>query len=735
VTPPQAGDLKRRQRRRFRKDIEGLRAVAIVAVVLYHAHVGAFPGGYVGVDVFFVISGYLITDHLWREVQERRGLSFGNFYARRIRRLLPASFLVLAATAIASAVILPPLTARATLKDGVACALYVGNYRFALLQTNYLTASAPPSPFQQYWSLGVEEQFYLIWPAVMLAASLVWRRRRSQRAPQAQATHGPPSRATAASVLAVIAVSSCAFSIWLTHASEPWAFFSLPTRAWELAVGGLIALGAPALGRLRGAPLLGWLGLGMVLWSVFTFSGTTPFPGTAALVPVLGTTAIIAAGAAPAGWRGPAQVLRTAPMQVVGRVSYSWYLWHWPFLILVPAALGHALSLEQNLEVAALSFVVAIATFVLVERPVRVSSWLTSQPRRSLGLGAALSVGAVAACVLSVLSLPSLAGTGRAPVASAAVRATTARAQVATTPASNPVLSQLSEGTAAVNRQVRRTLSVKDVPANLEPSLPDANADEPPVFVDGCLDSYTDTSLRPCTFGDTASGTTVVLFGDSHAAMWFPAVDQAAQQFGWKLVNWTKATCPPFPLPIFSPVLGRTFTECDQWQADVLAQIQSIHPALVVLGVARHYTDIYGFTPYSQVWLRGLGQEVAAIRATGAQVMVFGPVPKPPFDVPGCLSANLTNATACTVPVGVGLNEGGIAAETTAVTSNGGTYVDTQPWFCTLTTCAVMVDNLLVYRDDNHITAEYASFLTPVVGPAMERALAGQPVETFRYRS
>jgi hypothetical protein len=155
----------------------------------------------------------------------------------------------------------------------------------------------------------------------------------------------------------------------------------------------------------------------------------------------------------------------------------------------------------------------------------------------------------------------------------------------------------------------------------------------------------------------------------------------------------------------------------------------------VILGVARHYTDIYGFTPYSQVWLSGLAQEVSAIRATGAQVMVFGPVPKPPFDVPGCLSANLTNATACNVPVEVGLNEGGIAAEGRAVTSNGGTYVDPQPWFCTPSGCAVMVDNLLVYRDDNHLTAAYAAFLTSVVGPAMERAVAGQPVETLRFRS
>jgi peptidoglycan/LPS O-acetylase OafA/YrhL len=708
---PPIGREQRRTKRSHRKDIEGLRAVAILAVVLYHAHLGVVPGGYVGVDVFFVISGYLITDHLFREVDETGSVSFGAFYGRRIRRLLPASFLVLAVTAVASAVILPPLTARSALKDGVACALYVGNYRFALLQTNYLTASAPPSPFQNYWSLGVEEQFYLIWPAVLLLASLAWQVRR-------------PSRRAATAVLGAVAVTSCTYSIWLTHASQPWAFFSLPTRAWELAVGGLIALCAPAIGRMRARPLVGWLGLALVLWSVTTFTDTTAFPGTAAIVPVLGAGAIIAAGCGERNGHGPVQVLRPAPMQVMGRVSYSWYLWHWPMLILVPAALGHPLSLAQNLGVAALSFLVATVTFIAVERPLRTARWLTNPPRRSLSLGAVLSVGAVAACVLSVLTLPGLTGSGRAPVASAAVR------QVSHTPPtsaaqSDPVLAQLTRATTAINEQVARSLTEQVVPANLDPTLSGAQTDEPPVFVDGCLDSYTDTSLRHCTFGLTTSSTTVVLFGDSHAAMWFPAVEQAANQYGWRLINWTKATCPPFPLPIFSPVLGRTFTECNQWRTDVLNELAVIHPSLVILGVARHYTDVYDFTPYSDVWLSGLSQEVRAIRSIGAQVMVMGPVPKPPFDVPGCLSAHLSDATACTVPLSSAIDTGGMTEERTAVERTGGTYVDTEPWLCAESWCPVMVDNLVVYRDDNHLTQAYATFLAPVVGPSMQRALAG----------
>ncbi|MBO0730332.1 MAG: acyltransferase, partial [Acidimicrobiaceae bacterium] len=243
LSPAPARPARGNGERRFRADIEGLRAVAVLAVVLYHAHVGILRGGYVGVDVFFVISGFLITDLLWREVASTRRVSFAAFYARRVRRLLPAAVLVLIVTMAAAARWMPPLQVSSVWKDGLACALYVGNYRFAVQSTNYLSASAPPSPFQHYWSLGVEEQFYLLWPLLLVVAAGVLLRRR-------------PSRQYAAVGLAAIAAASFVASLILTKADEPWAFFSLPTRAWELAAGGLVALAAPSLSRMpeRWAP-------------------------------------------------------------------------------------------------------------------------------------------------------------------------------------------------------------------------------------------------------------------------------------------------------------------------------------------------------------------------------------------------------------------------------------------------------------------------------------------------
>src|SRR3954464_9447717 len=326
--------------REFRPDIEGLRAVAVLAVVLFHAGVPGLPGGFVGVDVFFVISGFLITGMLWREVERTGTVRLARFYGPRARRLLPAGVLVIAATAAAVAWLLPPLRARTVLGDGVASALYVANYRFAVQGTDYLAADTPPSPFQHYWSLGVEEQFYLLWPALLVGTAWLAGRR----------SPGARKVVAAVGVLTLVTAGSFVLSLWWTHSSPPWAYFSLPSRAWELGVGGLVALTVPAWRRLPPtvAATAGWAGLAAVLASCCLLDEGTPFPGTAALLPVLGTALLLGAGSRRTSW-GPAVVLERPPVRRIGRWSYSWYLWHWPVLVLAPTLVGRELGLGDRL--------------------------------------------------------------------------------------------------------------------------------------------------------------------------------------------------------------------------------------------------------------------------------------------------------------------------------------------------------------------------------------------------
>lgn len=759
---------QRRRASRFRIDIEGLRAVAILAVVGYHAHVGFLSGGYVGVDVFFVVSGYLITDLLWRELRQHGRLSFTGFYGRRMRRLLPASMLVLAVTAVASAQLLPPLQAKSVLTDGIACALYVGNYRFAATQTNYLAATSAASPFQHYWSLGVEEQFYLVWPFLLAlaagglvagrAAHAGGRARRASgrhRRRGVGATPPRPSRHRAVLALVAVWVVSLILSLWLTRVDQPWAFFSLPTRAWELATGGLVALGVPLLRRLRWglAAAVGWGGLGAVVIAAVVFNGSTAFPGVAALLPVLGSAGILVAGGvdrngqglvgerlatARRGWvlaDGPVAVLGRRVPRFIGRISYSWYLWHWPVLILAPYVVGHPLDVWADVGLAAGSGCLAVATFVLVENPARAWRWAAAMPRRALSSGAMLTAAGACVCVVAALLLPSLKGHGVAPVAVVHTPppVATQPAGKKTTPTTqNPAFVAATSATDQVAAAVSHSVSASAVPSNLNPPLADASSSEAPPFVDGCLDAYTDDAIPTCQFGDTSSNDNVVLFGDSHADMWFPAIDSMANAHHWRLSVISKAACPPLFISLYSPVLGRQWTECSQWQDNALQAIRADHPSLVVMAIAPKYDSAYHVVQDGPSWLQGLTTMITDIRQTGSRVVLLGPIPAPPADVPACLSAHLDDVGACNIPVTQpsgyssffdGIDLPGMTAEAGAATKAGAFFIDTERWFCTATTCPVIVDNLLVYRDDSHITVPYADYLTPAVTAEIDKAL------------
>jgi peptidoglycan/LPS O-acetylase OafA/YrhL len=701
--------------RPFRADIEGLRAVAVLAVVLFHASVPGIAGGFVGVDVFFVLSGFLITGLLWHEVQESGRVRVAGFYAARARRLLPAAITVLVATAAVATAVLPPLRVRPALGDAVASALYVGNYRLAFRGMDYLAEGQAPSPFEHYWSLGVEEQFYLLWPALLVLAAVLGRR-------HAQRSATPI--AAPAVALAVITAASFAGSVAWTGTNPPWAYFSLPSRAWELGVGGLVALTVPLWRRLprAAAQLSGWAGLALVLGSCVLLSRSTSFPGTAALAPVLGTALVVAAGCA-APRRGAGAALGLPPLRVTGRMSYSWYLWHWPVLVLAPLVVGHPLGLPARLAAVAVSGALAAATLVLVENPVRSAAPLRRSPCRSLLVGGGLTAAGVCAALVALVLAPATVGNGAAV---AAPEVGVPAGSTAPTPAPDPQEAHLQALTRQVQLAVAASAGVQAVPSNLYPPLAQASADIALPFADGCNRGFTAASQPPCVFGDPTGTSTVALVGDSHAAAWYPAVEPLAQQRHWRLDVLAKSTCPfLLDLPIRSPYLGREFTECEQWRTTVLGRLQADRPSLVLLAMSRRYGADFAFTAYDASWQAAVTRTVSTLHALGATVLVLGPVPDPGSWAPACLSDHLDSATACTPDRTAAVDAQGVAAEEAATRAGGGRYADLADLFCTADTCPLIVGNTLVYRDDNHVTVRYASVLAPVVAAQVDVAMSG----------
>ncbi|MGI5243878.1 acyltransferase family protein [Dactylosporangium sp. CA-139066] len=675
---------------RFRPDIEGLRAVAVVLVVLYHAGVTVFGGGYVGVDVFFVISGFLITTQLYGELQTRHTISVSRFYARRATRLLPASTTVLVATLVAAYCWLPPTRFPSTALDALTSTFYGINWRLAAEGVDYLNAGAPPSPLQHFWSLAVEEQFYLVWPLLLLASSLAWRWRRTRLS-------------RSAIVLTLLAAGGLSLygSVTQTRDAAPWAYFGAHTRAWELALGALIAILAPALARLPAAIAAGltWLGLAAVVAAALLFTDKTPFPGYAAALPVGGAGLIIAGGCAAAAG-GVVAVLRLAPLQWLGKLSYSWYLWHWPILVIAPAALHRDASLGLNLTLAGASLAVAAGSYFLVENPVRSRKGLKTRPVRGISLGLALSLCAAALAYGGGRLTPGL-GTGGPATDTAAVMAA----------ASDPA-GQLT-------KLIADSTGTDALPSNLTPTLAAVAKDSPAVYAAGCHLSFTATKNPECAYGDPASPTTVALVGDSHAAQWFPAFERIARQRHWRLVVHTKSACPAASVLVYQSALNRAYNECVQWRDQTLEAVRAAKPAMVVL--TSNGTDTGGLVDnpadpdkaWTDAWIASLRK----VKQDGTKLVVLSDTPYPKANVPDCVSEHTGDVGECVRGADTALvlpkRRQMVAA---AAAAEGATVIDPTAWFCTAKTCPVVVGNILVYRDDSHMTTTYASVLAPVLG-------------------
>jgi peptidoglycan/LPS O-acetylase OafA/YrhL len=370
----------------FRPDIEGLRAVAVILVILAHAGVPWLEGGFIGVDVFFVISGFLITRLLLGEHDARERISLVGFYARRARRILPAATLVIVVTVVASYEFLGFIRGSEVATDAKWAALFAANLHFADAGADYLTAGGSPSPLRHYWSLGVEEQFYLVWPALIIAAAAIAPRK--------------ALRTKLLPLLVTISVASYAWSIVQTSGNGTVAFFSPLTRLCELSVGALLALAATRTWFTgRRAVAAAWTGLAGIAASAVVLSTDTAFPGAVVIVPVLATALVLMAGHVP-------RVLGAQPMQRIGALSYSLYLWHWPLFTIATQRAGHSLGVASDIALIAATFMLAFLTYRGLEGPIRHSPFLRARPRQSLVFGGALVAAAIGLAALEVSMHP-----------------------------------------------------------------------------------------------------------------------------------------------------------------------------------------------------------------------------------------------------------------------------------------------------------------------------------------
>ena len=714
----------------FRPDIEGLRAIAVLLVLLYHAEIPLFGGGFVGVDVFFVLSGFLITSLLLRELGRTGTVSLSNFWARRARRLLPASGLVLLVTLIASRFMLDGLSQGDLARDAIAASAFVVNIRFMVAGTDYLTSQLPPSPLLHFWSLAVEEQFYLVWPALLVVLVRVMRLSR---------------RALGAAISAGWLVSFVA-CVMLTGTSQPWAFFMLPTRAWELLTGAALALGGGVLVRVARPQraLLGWVGVaGVVAISVW-FDDAMHFPGWLAALPVLATVLVINAGGSGAP-NGPVRLLAAKPLQWVGARSYAIYLWHFPLLVLCDRKWG-PLSYPTRLLLLVLSVVLAAVSYHLLENPVRHSPVLSAVPARSLLMGAAVVLLGVGSATVLLKNPPRLDAGGEVAVPTLAPQtsapstpptaapvvdpsSTTAPADTTTTVAvpppadpshdNPPALATMIEANRALLEQSAQT---QKVPSNLSPSLASARDDLPQIYRNKCILDVGVNQPKDCIYGDANGSIDIVLFGDSHAAQWMPALHQVASQNGWRLIVHVKKACPTAEIPTDK---DPNRTDCVPWRQAVIDRIAALQPDLVIMSAYRYKQvgSAAGRDP-DQVWREGLDLTLQKLQGAAGHLLLLGDSATPADDVPSCVAGRLSNVGSCMNSRDNAVRPGRLGVERDLAAQYGASFIPTSDWMCTDTVCPVIVGNVLMYRDNSHITATASAFLAPYVEAAV-RSIIG----------
>lgn len=674
--------------RQFRPDIQALRAVAVSVVVVYHLWPERLPGGFVGVDVFFVISGFLITQHLVSEVTRTGSISLSHFWARRIRRLLPAAFVVLAASLVVLLVLMPRVTWQNNLLGIAGSAAYVENWILAYQAVDYLAAENTATLVQHYWSLSVEEQFYLVWPLLLIGFFAVGRvfRRTGGRSP-------------AIIALVVVAVSSFVASVLMTAALPAQAFFATPTRMWEFAVGGLLAT-VPFVKSRFGAPWLrassSWVGLGILVFSVFFITGSQPFPGIIAIVPVAGAAMVLFGGTASVRW-SPAKLAALRPVQWLGDQSYSLYLWHWPLIVAAPWLLHGPTNWASKLVILAASLLLAWLTKRFIEDPARAHRWWSTRRVSTYSFAAAGTV------LLLVLTSGFYLAVQRSN------RTAESQALVMVTSNASCFGAKAIIDEADCAAPFART-------ANLDTAFAasDTGGD------DQCQPGQNASNLVLCTYGETTNPIrTIVVVGSSHALRLMPALDLYGKAHGWEVVVAAKTAC----MGLSTTPVGDQDPDstCFTWTAKLKQHLMEMPQldAVIFASYSGSEEFLAGTNPTASD-IQKAGERVTGtweeLGSRGAKVIVTEDVPgmRPDPD-PECVAQSTVSYDPCALPRASVLVPN-LVSDLAQANPDLVSYVHTSQYFCDAEYCHAVIGGVVVYSDAHHITATYSRSLGQYLG-------------------
>ena len=686
-------DYKQTSKQNKNKTIQGLRAIAVLLVVFYHLDISIFSAGYIGVDMFFVISGFLISSGLITELQNSSRINFKKFYFRRIKRLLPMASITAGLTLLLTKLYISPLRFESVFTDGLSAIFSIANYRFSFTQVDYSNASALPSPFLHYWSLSLEEQFYLFWPLLLFFIFKI------------------TLKAKMLTSLSVITTLSFAYCVYGSYSNPVGNFYSVFSRIWEFGLGALVFLIGNYSYKIptKYLKIITNISITSILIFAVIAGEKIKFPGMWTLIPCL-ATALIIFGSLPNQYINFGRILDNAVLYGIGEISYSLYLIHWPAIIFAGAMLDRSLHFKDKFLIANLMIFLAAIFYFAVEKKFRING---NSIYKLKDIGKYFFRFSILPIIAGLIFLNPNAF-GLAP----RVLTTLNLSSASTVDASTAVPETTDIATPSVEITATPSISPSPTPVKTQPNEAETNDDKPnspnmpKVFnlnevklvkkSSICISNMNITEPQPCTYGSKRSSTSVVLWGDSHAAQWAAGLDYLGQRNNFKVTDFTKAGCPASKLLTVTNY-GKPYPECSSYRESALKQILKLKPQLVVLSQFRKYTGVFADLN------SGYEYVIKPLNAAGVKVLVISDTPYPKTDIPACISLHLSDSMQCDSLRKFATSSADVSEMLRKIAKDHvADFVDPVQWMCDEVICPAVINNVIVYADGSHMSSKIA---------------------------